>query len=67
MGHVLHTNDDCPYPHKHGDVYDIDNCPVCDWGLAICRKCGKAECDLEKPCIDGESSIEAPVLNGEKD
>ena len=27
------------------------NCPVCDWGAAICVNCGRAEVELIQPCV----------------
>lgn len=26
------------------------NCPICDWGLAVCAVCGKAEAELIETC-----------------
>ncbi len=30
---------------------ETERCPVCDWGLAVCRICGKAESELDGKCI----------------
>lgn len=36
---------DCKQSGMDGD------CPVCDWGLGVCADCGRAECDLDQPCV----------------
>lgn len=42
-------------PHSH----DEDQlCGICDGGLAICADCGKAENELDEPCISTASTIE---------
>lgn len=27
------------------------SCPVCEWGASICSVCGKAEAELDQPCV----------------
>ena len=45
-GHVLLTPETCD-KKNHAEY---NRCPVCDWRLAICARCGKAERDLEQRC-----------------
>lgn len=58
-GHILHTSLTCPC-----DKENDSPCVVCDWGLAVCRICGAAECELnERDCtrkfdIRGEECID---------
>lgn len=44
-GHVLLTTADCDCDKKS----DAE-CPVCDWGLGVCKLCNAAEIELEQPC-----------------
>lgn len=44
MKHEIRTPKTCPCDKSTG------NCPTCDWGLAVCLKCGRAEIDLDKSC-----------------
>jgi hypothetical protein len=44
--HILLTRATCDCD-KHDDNRQ---CPVCDWGLGVCAKCGKAESQLDEPC-----------------
>ncbi len=44
------TPDTCGCRKKPGYDPDFDQCPVCDWGLGVCAKCGAAEIDLYDPC-----------------
>lgn len=44
--HVLITPETCPC-----DKQSDQSCNVCDGGLAICSVCGKAEIELEGPCL----------------
>lgn len=47
--HIILTPKDC------GCIKDPDyNCPICDGGLAVCTVCGKAEIELDQPCIPRE-------------
>ena len=45
MDHLLITPETCPCD-KQSDT----SCNVCDGGLAICSRCGKAEAELDGPC-----------------
>ena len=49
-GHLIYEPKD-PHPkwHKEG------HCPICDGGLGICSKCGKAEIELGQPCNKKEN------------
>lgn len=44
--HVLLTIETCPCD-KRSDM----SCNVCDGGLVVCAVCGKAEMDLDGPCV----------------
>lgn len=44
--HVLITKETCPCDKRSGQP-----CNVCDGGLAICSQCGKAEMELDEPCL----------------
>lgn len=46
MQHILITPETCPCD-KQSDI----SCNVCDGGLAICSRCGKAEVELDGPCV----------------
>lgn len=46
MQHLLITPETCPCD-KQSDI----SCNVCDGGLAICSRCGKAEAELDGPCV----------------
>jgi hypothetical protein len=51
LSHTCITPKTCKYTHE------LDNCPVCDWGLAICSVCGAGEIQLyEHPCKPKEPS-----------
>jgi hypothetical protein len=52
--HVLITTQTC----NHAD--EDASCPVCDGGLAICSICGKAEVELDSPCVPRQSPRDAP-------
>lgn len=45
MDHVLIKPTD---PHSHNED---SLCAICDGGLAICKLCGKAEAELDEPCV----------------
>jgi hypothetical protein len=49
-------------PHTHSE--DV-RCAICDGGLAICKRCGRAEAELDEPCepvpIDTGQSIANPA------
>lgn len=47
--HILLTPATCKC-NKQSDI----RCPVCDYGLAICSVCGKAENELDSECEKGE-------------
>lgn len=40
-----------------------EKCPVCEWGASVCSICGKAEVELDEPCIGGKYAILHPNLN----
>ena len=42
-GHILTTPQTCDCD-KQSDI----PCPVCDWGLGICKVCGAAEVELDE-------------------
>jgi hypothetical protein len=48
--------------HTHSE--DV-RCAICDGGLAICKRCGRAEAELDEPCepvpIDAGQSIANPA------
>ena len=39
------SDDDHTCPAFDGAV-----CPICEGGLSVCRRCGKAEVELDEPC-----------------
>lgn len=49
-------------PHTHSEEV---RCAICDGGLAICKRCGRAEAELDEPCepvpIDAGQSIANPA------
>lgn len=45
-GHILTTPETCSCD-KASDIL----CNVCDGGLAVCERCGKAEAELDEPCV----------------
>lgn len=46
--HILKNSEDCGCDGMSG------KCPVCDWGLGVCKICGLAECQLdERPDCPG--------------
>ncbi len=50
--HIIMTSADCRAKHGGKCPYDgeMNQCPICDWGLNICKVCGKAEIELRTPC-----------------
>ncbi|MDE2104242.1 MAG: hypothetical protein KGL39_43800 [Patescibacteria group bacterium] len=61
-GHVLHTIFTCPC-----DKESDSPCCICDMGLAVCRICGAAECELdERDCI-GEPANATELSGGRPD
>lgn len=52
-GHILLTPQTCPC-----DKLSDQSCNVCDGGLAICSKCGKAESELNQSCVQSAPTIE---------
>lgn len=51
-GHKLLTLQTCQC-----DKRSDQQCPVCDWGLAVCEWCGAAECELnERDCTGRPAS-----------
>lgn len=56
--HVLKTSANC------GCTKGTDEkCPVCEWGASVCSVCGKAEVELDEPCIGGKYATLYPNLN----
>ena len=55
--HILLEPSECNFGKE------TDRCPVCDWGLAVCKLCGKAEIELDEDCIQqqpaGSPAVEA--------
>ena len=47
MGHVLLTPKTCGCSKFNDD----GRCPVCDWGLGVCAKCGAGESELDGLCL----------------
>lgn len=39
-------------------------CPVCDWGLTVCRVCNKAESELDEACLPQITSDTCPHCGG---
>jgi hypothetical protein len=46
--HRLWTMEECQQERPHSE--EMQNCPVCDWGLDECKDCGRAEIQLNEPC-----------------
>lgn len=42
--HVCMTPKECRAIKPHNE--DRQDCPVCDWGLGVCKNCGGAESQL---------------------
>jgi hypothetical protein len=58
--HVLITPGTCDCRTK-GDDAPL-SCPVCDSGLSVCALCGKAEVELDGPCVDRRLVRLAPEM-----
>lgn len=54
--HTLVTPETCDCRTKNRPDWDF--CPVCDWGLGVCGKCGRAECELDEPCEPRNECLE---------
>jgi hypothetical protein len=52
MDHVIKTSQDCKDCSSDTDA----DCPVCDWGLAVCSECGEYEEGLKLPCTSKYST-----------
>lgn len=42
-------------PHMHDED---SSCAICDGGLAICKRCGKAEIELDEPCERDDQNVQ---------
>lgn len=46
MEHKIMTPKTCKKRIEDPVKHQMDDCPICDWGLKVCEVCGKAEMDL---------------------
>jgi DNA polymerase I-like protein with 3'-5' exonuclease and polymerase domains len=56
-GHHLLTPQECKFDKESG------NCPVCEYGLGVCRNCGMAEVELRNQCPKSMWFVLHPFLN----
>ncbi len=56
--HLLMTPVDCNCDKR--DAY-LQRCPVCDWGLAVCKICGRTESELDEACSNPTPAPSAPA------
>lgn len=66
--HILFTPETCPSRVKEGDGHNANyDCLICHGGLAICSVCGKAEAELNGPCVLPVAPSVAPEVKGERE
>ena len=53
-----------PEPQHERTVHERcvkDNCNICDGGLFVCKWCGKAEIELDGPCVERYDFTQKPA------